>query len=137
MQQLISIFLSLLMLASSSGIGYARHLCGGMEMISEISIGEKNFSCGMEEAEEAHCDDNSAVKEDHCCENHFTKVQTDENFSKASFELKLSPEFVAVFVPIFALYEVEPIFSQKTSYAAYTPPPLYQDLNILYDTFLI
>jgi hypothetical protein len=139
MKKTISIFLSILMLASSSGIAYAQHFCGGMEMMAEVTLGEKNLSCGMEEnAPASDCGDESVTPEAHdCCKNHVTKIQTDENFAKASFDLKLNKTFVATFVSVFVLQEVEITSAEKTFFADYSPPPLEQDLNILYETFLI
>lgn len=127
------------MLASSSGIAYAQHFCSGMEMMAEITLGEKHLSCGMAEGyPDSDCNDESATPEAHdCCKNHITKIQTDENFAKASFDLKLSKTFVATFVSVFILQEVEITSTEKTFFADYNPPPLEQDLNILYDTFLI
>ncbi|MCZ4318121.1 hypothetical protein O4H26_03870 [Aequorivita viscosa] len=139
MKKSISIFLSILMLASSSGIAYAQHFCSGMEMMAEITLGEKHLSCSMaEDATDSDCNDKTVTPEAHdCCKNHITKIQTDENFAKASFDLKLNKTFVATFVSVFILQEVEITFTEKTFFADYNPPPLEQDLNILYDTFLI
>lgn len=127
------------MLASSSGIAYAQHFCGGMEMMSEITIGEKDLSCGMDiGASNSGCNDETTNMEAHdCCKNHITKIHTDDNFAKASFDLKLNKTFVATFVSVFILQEVEITSSEKTFFADYNPPPLEQDLNILFDTFLI
>ena len=137
MKKAVSIFLSVLMLASSSGLAYAQHFCGGMEMMSEFSLGEKQLSCGMD-ATESDCGDQNTISESHdCCKNHITKIQTDDNFAKASFDLKLNKTFVATFVSVFILEEVEITSTQKTFFADYNPPPLYQDLNILYETYLI
>lgn len=137
MKKIISIFLSILIFASSSGIAYAQHFCSGMEMNSEITFGEINISCGME-IEKDHCDEESTVVEAHnCCENQFTKIHTDDNFAKASFDLKLNKTFVATFVSVFVLQEVEIASTEKTFFADYNPPPLEQDFNILYETFLI
>ncbi len=137
MKKAISIFLSVLMLASSSGIAYSQHFCGGLEMNSEITFGEKNISCGME-MEKSHCAEELTVVEVHkCCENQFTKVKTDDNFAKASFTLKIHQTFVASFVAVFVSPEVEIDSPQKIFFADYYPPPLKQDLNILYETFLI
>ena len=139
MKKTISIFLSLLMLASSSGIAYAQHFCSGMEMMAEVTLGEKHLSCGMEaDAPASDCGDETAVPEKHdCCKNQITKIHTDDNFAKASFDLKLNKTFVATFVSVFVLEEVEITSAEKTFFADYNPPPLEQDLNILYDTFLI
>lgn len=127
------------MLASSSGIAYAQHFCGGMEMMSQITMGEKNLSCGMEEMENpAECAAESTAENHHdCCDNQIIKIQTDDNFAKASFDVKLNKTFVATFVSVFVLQEVDIASTEKTFFADYSPPPLEQDLNILYETFLI
>lgn len=137
MKKTISILLSVLMLASSSGIAYAQHFCSGMEMMAEITIGEKLLSCGMDEDSDKCGDETFIVKGHHCCENQFTKIQTDDNFAKASFDLKLNKTFVATLVSVFIVQEVEITSTEKTFFADYNPPPLEQDLNILYETFLI
>ena len=139
MKKIISILLSILMLASSSGIAYAQHFCGGMEMMAEVTLGETHLSCGMEEeAPTAVCDGENVASETHgCCKNHITKIQTDDNFAKASFDLKLNKTFVATFVSVFVVKEVEITSAKKIFFADYSPPPLEQDLNILYETFLI
>ncbi|QAA81638.1 hypothetical protein EI546_07825 [Aequorivita sp. H23M31] len=136
MKKAISIFLSLLMLASSSGIAYAQHFCSGMEMMSEVTLGEKHLSCGMEEDLDSSCEAED-VHEDHCCQNHITKINTDDNFAKASFDISFQKTFIASFVSVFVLHEVEIASTHKIFFADYSPPPLEQDLNILYDTFLI
>lgn len=127
------------MLTSSSGLAYAQHFCGGTEMMSEVTLGEKHLSCGMDaDTTVSGCGDEESIPEDHdCCKNHITKIQTDDNFAKASFDLKLNKTFAATFVSVFVLQEVEIASTDKTFFADYNPPPLEQDLNILYETFLI
>lgn len=141
MKKAISIFLSLLMLASSSGIAYAQHFCGGMEMMAEITLGEKMLSCGMDLHQNdanADCADETMAPEKHdCCSNHFTKIKTDENFAKASFDSKLNKTFVATFVSVFVLQAIEIPIAAQSFFADYSSPPLERDLNILYETFLI
>jgi len=140
MKKVISIFLSILMLFSSSGMAYARHFCGGMEINSEITFGEKHLSCGMDmDADNnSDCGDAPGVSdENHCCENLITKVQTDDNFAKASFDLKFSKIFVATVNPIFVIASTEILSPKTISFAEYNPPPLEQDLNILYETYLL
>ncbi|SRX54506.1 hypothetical protein AEQU1_01517 [Aequorivita sp. CIP111184] len=127
------------MLASSSGIAYAQHFCSGTEMMAQITLGEKHLSCGMEEnAPDSGCGAETAAPEVHdCCKNHITKIHTDDNFAKASFDLKLNKTFIAAFISVFVLNEVEIASTKKIFFADYNPPPLEQDFNILYETFLI
>jgi hypothetical protein len=125
------------MLASSSGIVYAQHFCSGMEMISGITLGENPLSCGMETKAD-DCGNKKPVSEDHhCCKNQLTKVTTDDSFVKASFDLGLDKTFVAPFVSVFVLHEIEITSTEKIFFADYNPPPLEQDFTILYETFLI
>jgi len=139
MKKAISILLSVMMFASSSGIAYAQHFCGEMEINAAVTFGEKDLSCGMDaDGQDPYCGDEDTASTAHdCCKSHITKIQTDDNFAKASFELNLNNAFVATFVSVFILQETEVISKQKTFYADYNPPPLEQDLNILYETFLI
>lgn len=137
MKKAISIFLSVLLLASSSGVAYAQHFCGGMEMLSIITLTAKDLSCGMELVD-THCDDTSHVSEDKdCCENLITQIQTDEDFAKACFDLKFENDFIPDFFPVFELGNLD-ILSQKTpSLAHYYPPPSVFDFYIFYDSLLI
>lgn len=137
MKKTVSIFLAILMFASSSGIAYAQHFCSGMEMMAEITLGQKGLSCGMD-IETHPCDEEKTIAQGHdCCENQFTQIKTDTDFSKASFDLKLNKVFAATFVSVFVLQEVEVASAEKIFFADYNPPPLEKDLNILYETFLI
>src|SRR5690554_2885733 len=136
MQKTISIFFSFLLLISSSGIAFSQHFCGEMEMASEITLGEKHLSCGMEDFANPSCNDDH-LTDDHCCHNQFTSVQTDENFAKTSLDLKFQKLFSATFTSVFVLDVVEFASVQYTIFPDYDPPIIEQNLNILYDTFLI
>lgn len=137
MKKVISIFLSVLLLASSSGVAYAQHFCGGMEMLSKITIAAKDLSCGMELADK-HCDDTSKVsQQDHCCENHITQIQTDDDFAKAYFDVKFENSFIAECFPVYELGALVPRTKNIIAFADYSPPPIVSDLCILYDSFLI
>ncbi len=137
MKKIVSLFLSVLLLASSTGIGYAQHFCGGKEMMSEITIGHKNLSCGMD-VEIANCDGKTKIVDDHsCCKNHITKISTDDTFAKATFNVSLNKIFIAAFVPIFVLQQVPNYDTSINYYADYNPPPMDKDIPVLYQTFLI
>lgn len=137
MKKLISIFLSLMLLTSSTGIAYAKHFCHGTEMMSEITLGEKDLSCGMDADYDDSCDVDDVHVSDPCCQNHFIKIQTDDNFAKASFDISFQKLFIAPFVSVFLLYEVEIASVNNKNFAEYSSPPIDRDLNILYDIFLI
>ncbi len=135
MRKVISIFLSILLLASSSGIAYAQHFCGEYEMLSEITLGEKHLSCGMV-MEVSSCD-SSEMEDRGCCDNHYTKVNTDDSFVKASFDFNFDTTFVATFISVFLVQQQDNYNTKVNFFAESHPPPLEQDLQVLYETFLI
>ncbi len=122
------------MLLSSSGVVYAQHYCGEYEMLSEITLGEKHLTCGMA-MEAPGCDDQD--EEPGCCDNHYTKVDTDDTFVKSTFEIDLSLEFATVFVTVFVLKEDKLPSNHDVFYTDNSPPPRVRDLQVLYETFLI
>ena len=135
MQKIISILLSLLMLASSSGVAYAKHYCGDYEMLSEITLGEKDLSCGM--VMEIPACDQEEEDEHTCCDNQYTKVDTDDTFNKSTFDVNLNQDFVLAFVSVFVLRSVDNFPSENHFFIAYSPPPLDRDMQVLYESFLI
>jgi len=135
MKQVISIAMSLLLLLSSSGLTYAQHFCGDLEMISKITLGEKHLSCGMTMQDVACGDEHS--KDHHCCKNQFTSVDTDDNFATTLFNMELYTTFVAALVSVFILEQPENYNHNLDYYKDYSPPPLGENLQVLYATFLI
>ncbi len=137
MKKTISIVLSLLLVLSSSGMAYAQHFCGGMEMLSKITVGEKHLSCGMKMELPGCADEASLDMEAHCCENQFTQIETDDNFAKAAFNIEFQKTWAAAFVQIFVFQQFEYNSSKPNLYKDYNPPPLDKDILVLYQVFLI
>ncbi len=135
MKSVISIALSLLLLLSSSGLTYAQHFCGDFEMMTKVTLGEEHLSCGMV-MEDSSCGDEHT--EDHdCCDNEYTNVDTDDHFAKASFDIQFDTQFLIAFVSVFVLQQTRNFDNNLDFYKDYSPPPLGEDLQVLYDTFLI
>ena len=135
MKQFISITLSLLMLLSSSGITYAQHFCGDFEMLAKVTLGQEHLSCGMIMSESS-CD--SKTKADHdCCDNEYSQISTDENYTASDFNFQVSSVFAATIVSVFILKTETLISEQNTFFARYQPPPLIKDIPVLFETFLI
>ena len=99
MQKIISIVLTILILASSTGVTYAKHFCGDFEVISTITLGEKDLSCGMK-MDVKGCD-NETQEDRHCCENKYENIDPDDNYSLSLFDLTMNVPFIASFIPIF------------------------------------
>ncbi len=125
-----------LLLASTSGVAYAQHFCGDFEMMATITLGEKKLSCGMVAIVDDACA-NEKDEEHSCCDNQYTKITTDDNFTPSQDSFQVPINFVAAFVSVFVL-QTEPLVSETAEiYALYTPPPLIKDIPVLYETFLI
>ncbi len=135
MKAILSIVLSLLILLSSSGVAYAKHYCGGFEMLSKVTLGEEHLSCGMKMNVPA-CGDEE--HEDHsCCSNRYLKVHTDNHFAKVSFDFDFATQWIPAFVTVFIFPKLTVPEAPNSVFTEYLPPPLEQDIQILYETFLI
>ena len=136
MKRFISIVLSLLLLLSSTGITYAQHYCGEHEMMAKVTLGHEMLSCGMVMSHDDGCQDEP--KEDHgCCDNKYTHVDVDDNYADVSLDLQLNPVFVASFVAVFVVGEASTYNKNPDYFKDYSPPPLLEDLQVLYETYLI
>jgi hypothetical protein len=135
MKQFISILLSLLLLASSSGIAYAQHFCGDYEMLAKITMGPEHLTCGMK-MEVPPCQDQEK-EERHCCSNEYTQVDTDDNFVMASFDMEPDQYFVAAFVSVFVLLQGTDYPNNSNFYTDYAPPPLERDIQVWNQVFII
>lgn len=105
-------------------------------MLSKLTIADRDLSCEMEEMS-TNCEHDVTADDDHCCENLITQINTDDDYAKASFDIRLENSFVASLISVFILQEVAITSEKITSFADYSPPPRVQDLYILYDIFLI
>ncbi|MGK0428321.1 MAG: hypothetical protein ACJAUR_002441 [Ulvibacter sp.] len=135
MSKIISILLSVLLLLSSTGVTYAQHFCGEFEMLSKVTLGEEHLSCGMV-MDVPSCDDN-VVEDYHCCATQYTSVSTDDNFAKANFNIDFDKSFAIAFVSVFVLQQLVEYEASIDDYTLYYPPPLYKNIPVLYETFLI
>ncbi|WP_449500890.1 HYC_CC_PP family protein [Algoriphagus lutimaris] len=139
MKKIISIVLSLILLFTSIGMAKSTHFCGGLEMLSELSLNASHINCGMEQ-KKPDCDTNDGKVHVHqdsgCCDNEFEVLQLDEDFSinKASFHLNLDFAFALVHTFIFKVSLEE---TTATTYSDYSPPFLKQDHQVLFQTFII
>jgi hypothetical protein len=136
MSKIISILLCVLLLLSSAGVTYAQHYCGEFEMLSKVTLGEEHLSCGMA-MEVPGCEDDDDAEDCHCCGNQYTSVTTDDNFAKANFNIDFNKSFAIAFVSVFRLQQVAEYKAGIDNYALYYPPPLYKNIPVLYETFLI
>ncbi|MBN3582304.1 hypothetical protein JYB64_07875 [Algoriphagus aestuarii] len=139
MKKILSITLSFILLFSSIGMARSTHFCGGMEMLSELSLKAAHIDCGMEQvlpdcdSEKEH---QNHFKSSHCCDNEFELVNMDEDFSFAKAGINLHLDFAVAFVHTFIFNRI--IQEESLSEIPfYTPPILELDQQVLFQTFII
>ena len=99
----ISLFLSLLVIFVQIGLVHTTHICGGMAVLSEFSIGHLDLHCGSNTEQKAkqksECENkNHSISKKPCCKNTSLAIQLDEKFQKKTdLEVHFIP-FVLVFV---------------------------------------
>ena len=135
MQKIISIVLTILILASSSGVTYAKHFCGDFEVVSTLTMGKKDLSCGM--AMEADDCDSNEEEPMHCCKNTYKNIDTDDNFVNSLYNIHISNNFVASFVSEFILADVVLSSKELFIFTGHDPPLIFEDLQVLHQVFII
>lgn len=136
MQRLISIVLSVLILLSTSGLAYAKHYCGNLEMVSKVTLGEEHLSCGMVMPNSA-CDDEHSDEGHFCCSNKYLKVSTDDQYAKVVFDFDFTTSWFVVSETLIVPLELELPEQEDNPFRFYRPPPLEFDYQVLFETFLI
>lgn len=138
MKGFLSILLSVLLLAGSTGITIATHFCAGHAVKSKVQLGHTDLDCGMNMDSECPSDNSSdyILKSDNCCENHFQSIEADEMIkAQMAFKAVNLPFFIAFAYTLFDLITPEeqlPVLAGE-----YAPPILAQDIPVLYQSFLL
>jgi hypothetical protein len=141
LKKIISISLALILLVSNVGFTLGTHVCGGFAVISELMIGHNNLDCGMSSMDTetevgAEPDADIHFESTPCCENDFQTLQTDNNFNSEVNNFNLNQTFVIAFVHTLldnTLYPETPL----SDYSNYSPPIPENDVQSLFQTFLI
>lgn len=137
MKASVSILLAMLVFFASVGMAKTTHFCMGMEMKSELGFGEKHVDCGMNMPMD-HSENESDNQQDpqSCCENITTQVQVDDEVQLKKLDVNLSIDFAVALVHVF-IFGIDGFSAEKTQVPTYSPPPIDQDRQILYQSFLI
>ncbi len=127
-----------MILLSSVGLAKTIHLCMGTEMESAIGFSTSHIECEMAKKKpNCHSEKNANEhKEKDCCDEEFELLILDQDLQKSTLNLDYSPEFVVSLVYTFlgiAIFTVE----TNENYTDYPPPHLWQDLQVLHQSFLI
>lgn len=127
------------MLTSNVGLSMATHYCQGQAVESKLVFGHESLDCGMQKMNEV-CEIDSSqsehLKSKPCCENEYQTLQLDENVKSQSNVKLTNPVFLVAFVHAFIKRLV---FNDQApvQFADYTPPLPDEDIQVLFQTFLI
>ena len=105
----------------------------GMKLKSKIAVGHDKLGCGMDMDHESHEGDDS---ENHCCDNEYLPLEVADDYQPVSNDHSLNVPVAAVI--LFTYFLFEPIVPEKPLIPAdISPPPQYENRQVLYQTFLI
>ncbi|MFT6879590.1 MAG: hypothetical protein ACJARG_000516 [Arcticibacterium sp.] len=140
MKKTISITLASLILFSNMGFTIATHYCGGHAVKSEVSFGVHHLDCGMptmDGQETLVSNDGQQFFTEDCCDNLVYQLDIQDDYQSNVERVTLNPDFSIVFVYAF-FSNYFPFLERHKRYTNYTPPPLIkQDVQILFQSFLI
>ncbi len=138
MKKILSVFLSLLILISSTGITLSTHFCMGRAVENEISLGMDLLNCGMmDEVELCRTDsDGQNLMAPSCCDNEFLSIKIQDDYQKISNEISFETQFLYAFTYTF-LFDCQLNSEPSLALADHAPPLLEQDYQSLYQSFLL
>lgn len=138
MNKFVSIFLSLIILISSTGITFSTHYCMGRAVDSKIVVGVHELGCGMMDLDVA-CDTNAEgtyLMAPTCCDNVYLSIEIEDDYQKVSESISLGTNFLFAFTYTF-LFDYKNNNEPPLAHADDLPPPLAQDYQSLYQSYLL
>ncbi len=126
------------MLASNIGIASNTHFCGGEAVEHTLSLGIEHLDCGMAETEQSCSSANGhdQLNAKPCCDNQHDLLQLDEDVTLIQQAPEVNKTFVVAFIHTF-LVQVFSFEKKESFYLNYSPPLLKQDVQVLFQSFLI
>jgi len=133
----LSILLALFMLASNVGIAANTHYCGGNAVDRSLSLGFENLSCGMPESSEIiqSQEEIEVLRPQPCCEDVHELLQLDEEADVKKGSIEVNTTFFVAFV--YACSTLHTFEEKEQPFQKYAPPLLRQNVQVLFQTFLI
>lgn len=130
MKKLLSISLSILMLATVLHLSVATHYCGGKETAMKVSFTAKLADCGMESIEKELPLHPGFSLKNHCCSDLVTICGTDSNWTPSfSFIPEYYPyDFQVSVIP--ADLSVNTYTDQSLSYTNLSPPGVLMSTSV-------
>lgn len=138
MKKAFTIFLSLLMLVSNTGLIFATHYCGGKAVKSGIILGHDSIGCGMEDTDNS-CENQSQSPfiKSNCCQNQYVQLQIEDSYNSPTvIESPVDFNFITILIVSYInLYSFDGLV--QTHFLNYAPPLLDLDIPVLIQSFLL
>jgi len=120
------------------GVTLSTHFCMGRSVETALMIGQHDLSCGMMDMDAACETDEDGLRlmPPGCCDNEFLSIEIHDDYKKVTESISLNKYFLFAFSYALLLNnssETEQVFAQNEIY----PPPLEQDYQSLYQSFLL
>ena len=136
-KRISAVLLSALMLVINMSLTFSTHYCGGEAVETSISLGKADVGCGMEMPEADDCDnieDLTSITKKGCCENvHFT-LSVEEDYKENSSSEIIDVPTDAVVAPV-AITQKQDFIVKPSTFLAYSPPLIKQDITVLHQVF--
>ncbi|GAB3343234.1 hypothetical protein GCM10027429_33560 [Marivirga atlantica] len=128
------------MLASSSGVTMATHLCGEHVAKMAITFGQTDLDCGMDQMEMGCINENNHTghqfQKKGCCENQYASIESDDATTTKIVLKSIQLDFLVAFA--YTYLSIDPFaVDADIHYLSYSPPKLRQDFPVLFQSFLI
>jgi hypothetical protein len=135
----LSIFLSALLLFSSTGFTVSNHFCKGSLEKVKIGFSAENLSCDMMKSD-ASCEQHPAqkrLKRTNCCSNQYLHFSLNDTFEKVSpKKAEIDLNFLLAFSFVSSGF-VPFVQAKDHSLLFYSPPLPDRDIPVLIQSFLI
>lgn len=118
------------------GITFSTHFCMGRAIDNELMIGIHELSCGMMDLDASCKTTGTKIMAPGCCDNKFVSIEIEDDYQITNEEFSLESSFLFAFTYTF-LFDYQNNNEPTLAYADNHPPPLEQDYQSLYQSFLL
>ena len=108
----------------------------GRAVDSELMIGMHELSCGMMDMDAGCETPGTNIMAPGCCDNEFIAVEIEDDYQIVNAKINLGPNFLFAFTYTF-LFKKAQNAEPLMAYVDHHPPPLEQDYQSLYQSFLL
>ncbi len=110
----------------------------GHAVISELMIGKSDLNCEMK-GMESPCgakENTTTIMATGCCDTEYLAIQVDDNYQNVSSTFSFEHQFLFAVTYTFLLSQASGE-NQVLAYSDHIPPPLEQDFQSLYQSYLL